>query len=194
MAIINTKDGEELLVLGVIPIPINSSLTNSYKASVRKESKFNRVRHDANTEAKPEYELQIYTDYTINLEVVYDGGAGSEVIRLLDAFVSKYSAYVDDKKEVEDLCTFDADGNSIKKPELTTLGKLANITKTAYEIGTRASYVGRQYLFFDLAIYNILSLVDENDPNIMLYTISCSDEYNASAGKNTTTNIQILKP
>ena len=193
MAIINTKNGEEILVFGVLPIPINSSLTNSYKVSVSSSNRFNHIRDDSNDEKKPSYSLEFFTDYTINLEVISDGGVGSELIRALSAFTGKYSGYVDDKKEVEDLCTFDADGNSIKKLELTALGKVSNIIKQAYEIGTRISYIGRNYLFFDLAIYSITSSVDENDPNIINYTFSCTDEYSATTQKNTTTTVQVGK-
>lgn len=186
MAIINSKNGEELLVLGVVPIPINSELTNSYKVSVSKQSRFTKTRVDSNTDIKPKYSTQTFTDYTINLEVISDGGVGSELIRLIEAFTSKYSSYIDDKKEVEGICYFDAKGNTIKKYELSALGKTAKIIKQAYEIGTRVSYLGSKYLFFDLALYNISSNVDENDPNIMYYTISCTDEYLATAQLNQT--------
>lgn len=197
MAILNTKNGEELLVLGKLPIPINSYLTNSYKLSVSENSKYNRVKVDTAEELKPKYNLQTFTDYTIELEVINDGGVGSELLRLIKAFSKKYSAYIDDKREVPAMCKYDENMNEIVseatiKPTLLASASMA--VKKAYEIGTSASYLGNNYMFFNFAIYNITSNVDENDPQIVRYTISCSDEYNASAEKNATTNVSIKAP
>lgn len=191
MAVLNSKGSSETLILGVIPIVINKG--NNFKVSVSSTTKFNKIRVDSSEDPKPVYKNQMYTDYTIVLEIIQDGGLGSSIIKTINAFTSKYSGYVDDKKEVPNMCKFDAEGNEVKVYEPTLLGKTAKAIEVAYGIGTRASYIGRDYVFFDLAIYNISSSVDENDPYIMSYTISCSDEYEASASKNTTTNVQVGK-